>query len=334
MKAKRGQVLILALLALAAGMIVIAPLLYFLDSSSTQYLHESTRTIAYYTTDDVMENILSDIYSGVDVYNQNLNAPYSQSNYLNSGYDVNVSINYATTQSLPAPTGTGDWIYLDPGVTTCNTSSCDPTFLLGSLALGNTHSYSLYLAGGNQVQVNWAINESLPPFVGWCLLWFGTCPACPYNCGGSVWMVDPNGSEISGTRVSGNSSTATLTLNLSWSVPAGTSGNYTIYFQNTNTYRYLTNNPCFCTCTTNQTVAYTAFSGTGETDHTWVAVGKPVGGQVYSYQDYVITANTTRTGTSQKILSISAVVRGSPGPLAWWQEQTVEIPSWQIKYYY
>ena len=338
-KAKKGQILILTIIVMAIGLIVISPLLAYLDSSYSQYLHELNRTTAYYAADAMMENILNDLYQGVDIYNQNASTPYNQngSNYLGSGYDISVAINNSILYSLGTPQGSSNWSYLDPGITTCNTSSCDSSTLLGSLATGATHNYSLYLVGGNQVQVNWAVNEAADPVCGWILCFliipcYVCCPTtCPNHSEGSMQMLYPNGSLVAGTAVNGSLTNAPLTLNFNWSVPEGTSGNYTIRFTNGNTYRKYSDNVWLCNCNVNDSVASTVFSASGATDHTWVRVGKEIGGEVYSYQDYMITAKARRA--NHDILSIIAYVRQSPGPITWWKDQIIEIPSWQIIYY-
>ena len=331
MKANRGQILIFALVAMAVGLIVFSPMLYFLESSSTQYLREINRTTAYYTTDAMMENILGDIYSGVDVLNQNLSTPYNLLNppngsgYLNSGYNVSVSINNSITQTLPPPAGAAGWIYLDPGILICNTSPCDPNYLLGSLGAGLSHNYSIYLAPGNVVGVNWQFDGHSS----WCLGDFFYYP------NGSIQIRYPNQSVA--IRCAGTNDSCPVTLGLNYSVPVGgPSGNYTIQFTNEHSHRHVGYMcwfiACACYYDEDDYLSSTAFSGVGEADHTWIRVGTMIGGQVYSYQDYMITA-TAKDKNGRNMVSITAVVRSNPGPLAWWKQQTVEIPGWQITYY-
>jgi len=333
-KAKKGQILILTIIVMAIGLIVISPLLAYLDSSYSQYLHELNRTTAYYAADAMMENILNDLYRGVDIYNQNESTPYNQngSDYLNSGYNISVAINNSILYSLPTPQGSSNWSYLDPGITICDNSSCDTSKLLGSLALGATHNYSIYLVGGNQVQVNWAVENVAPPVCGFTLWPFYRCSAtCSNHSEGTIQMLYQNGSPVAGTAVNGSVTNAPLTLNFSWSVPEGASGNYTIQFKNTNSYSKYSSTHWADNCDGNDSVVSTVFSSSGATDHTWVRVGKEIGGEVYSYQDYMITAKARRA--NQDVLSIIAYVRQSPGPITWWKDQIIEIPSWQIIYY-
>jgi hypothetical protein len=164
----------------------------------------------------------------------------------------------------------------------------------------------------------------------WLGCWAGQCS---YHLGGSIWMLYPNGSTIPGTTFSGSSTSTALNIRLNYSVPDEGTGNYTIQFKNTGCYRQ-SNADFFCGCSGNQTrPSYSAsFAGTDDTSYTWVRVGKEEGGVVYSYQDYTITA-TAKNDKGQEIVSIIAYVRHSPGPLAWWKEQIVEIPSWQVIYH-
>jgi len=152
-------------------------------------------------------------------------------------------------------------------------------------------------------------------------------------CAIAPLIIMKSGVVVSSGTVTSNTNPQ-LTLNFSWSIPEGANGNYTISFKNNNSYFTVStfdshgNGDC---CSHNNNFASAVFSGDGAINRTWVAIGKQIGGQVYSYQDYMITATAKKNG--QNIVSITAVVRHSPGPLAWWQEQTVVIPSWQVYYY-
>ena len=333
MKAKKGQILILTLIVMALGLIIISPLLSYLDTSLSQYTHGLVRTQAYYVADAMMTNILNDVYAGVYVYDQNISSPYSRNGYMNSSYNVNVSINNSMPFPIPTPVAGNDWIYLDPGVSICNTSSCDPDLLLSSLAFGSTHEFTIYLLGGNQVQINWSFDDE-----GVCCMWGcdGGAGPCSYHPGGRMWITYPNnGSTIPGTTVCGSATYSAAHLYLNYSVPAGLTGNYTIKFLNDNSYRVSSQN-IFCTCSGNETrPSFSArFVGTNDSDYTWVRVGKSAeGGQSTSYQDYMITVTAKSSGNNAKIVSITAFVRHGPGPMGYWLPQTVGIPSWQITYY-
>jgi hypothetical protein len=326
----KGQILVLTLIVMAIGLIVISPMLSYLDTSSSQYAHGLVRTLAFYNADTMMTNLVNDVYSGINIYDQNISSPYSHpGGYLGSDYEVRVSINNSIITSLAAPTQADDWIYMDPGISTCNTSSCDASKLLNALAYGATHDYLISLVAGSKVQVNWTADGEGVCYSSWLIgCWYSTCS---YHVGGEMWMVYPNGSTIPGTTVNGTTTSAANTLHLNYSV--GTSGNYTIKFKNTNSYRK-SGQDIFGGCSGNETQpSYSAaFSGTNDPDFTWVAVGKEMDGVVYTYQDYTITV-TARKGNSD-IVAVTAYIRHNPGPMAWWKDQVVQIPSWQITYYY
>jgi hypothetical protein len=323
MKTRKGQILILTLIVMAMGMIIISPMLGYLDSSYRQFTYEIIQTKAYYTTDAVMETIISDIYRGVNIYEQNISTPYGQGTvFLDSGYTIEVGINRSIPFPLPTPQGSSDWFYFDPGITICNSSSCDSSKLLKSLAYGSTHNYSVYLVGGNSVQINWAMDDSHD----WCWLGSGS-----YHVGGTLSIYYWNGTKAAGP--SGGINTSQMCrIWLNWSVPEGSTGNYTIAFKNNNCYRQTVSNVITCSFTNTTRPSYSAaFLGADDTDYTWVRVGTEINGEVYSYNDYYVTATAKRG--NEPIVSIVAAIRHNPGPQGYWMEQTVEIPSWQITYY-
>lgn len=332
LKAKKGQVFILVLMVMAIGLIVISPLLDYLSSSYRTYTRDVIKTNAYYAADAMMAYILHDIQRGVNVYEANVETAYSQDDYLGSGMDVSVTINDSMPQPVATPEGGSGWIYLDPGITICADTSCDSTLLLNSLGYGKTHDFPVYLVEDADIEVNWTMDD--PGATCWC----DDGGHCAYYLGASMWMNYPNGSKITATEVSGSSSNNPLTLNFNWTAPE--TDTYTVQFENTGCHRDQARNcgwffVCFFTgCDTNQVnrpSLSAAFGGNGDTDYTWVRIGKEEDGVVYSYQDYSVTATASKNG--EDLVSITAYIRHSPGPLAYWLEQTVEIPSWQVTYY-
>ena len=97
MKAKKGQILIFALISMAVGLIVIAPLLHYIDSSYNLYSNKLKGTMAYYTVDAMLEKIFSDMYAGQDVYYNS--SIYSPAGAWLNGYNINTSIK----DSIAAP---------------------------------------------------------------------------------------------------------------------------------------------------------------------------------------------------------------------------------------
>lgn len=325
MKPKKGQILIIVLMIMAIGLIVISPLLHYVDTSYNIYLRNLKATNAYYATDAMMEYIINDIFSGIDVYNQNISTPYNQLNYLNSGFDINVTISNTVALPLPPPKAYDEPVVLDPGI----------PFGLGTLAAGATHDYNIYLLGNTSVEVNWPFNDG-PKYGAWGFFCYNECD---YFTNGSIsiYKCTDNSSNCS-TRVlqygpiTGQNTSAQLQLNTKWNVSAGQSGWYTIRFKNQS---WRMNQVAFwgCACSGNEPSSVTSrpFSGANESNYTWVKIGKQVGGEFYLYQDYTVKATAEQNNKS--IVSITAYVRHSPGPLAWWKTQTVEIPTWQVTYY-
>jgi hypothetical protein len=322
-KAKKGQILVLVLMLMAVGLIVISPLLAYLNTSYNIYSSKIDDTTAYYTVDAMMGKMFGDMYAGENIYILNASDSTRYNNQSNggwlNGYKISTSINNSIA-SPPPPSGSqyADWIYMDPGC----------AFGLNTLADGApSHDFNIYLTGGSSVTANW---------------YFKGSGSCDYYCIGKMWIAYPNGSTV--TYTNGSPVSIGPTMNgvktafqqqLSWTVPQSGSGNYYIKFQN-NSKRKIPSG-----CSTNQSfnmndalmVVKPTFSGIGETNHTWVRVGNSYGGQVYQYQDYTITTTAKLASTNADILRIVACVRQTPGSLMWWEHQSLAVISWMITYY-
>ena len=326
MKSKKGQILIIVLMVMAMGLIVISPLLHYVDTSYNIYLINLKDTNAYYATDAMMEKILNDIYSGVDVYYKNINAStnYSTTNFLSSGYDIDVIISDTVAVPLPPTESDQDWVVLDPGLSICPTEPC-----LGSMAAGATYDYDIYLLGNTTIEANWTFFD---PVGSCCTCWINWGLHPPYYTQGTLSLISYNGSTLK--SVFGVNVSAPVQLNFKYIVPVTQSDWYKVRFKNGSWRPTGFANAFFCTGETgneSRPVTSELFSGANQSNYTWVKIGKEVAGKVYLFQDYKITA--TARENNQKIVSITAYVRHSPGPLAWWKPQTVEIPSWQVQYY-
>ena len=313
-KAKKGQILILVLILMAVGMIVMAPLFHYLNSSYDLGLSKITDTQAYYAVDAMIGKIFSDMYAGQDVYINNSAHPeyYSNASWLN-GFQINTSI-INSMQSPPPPSGsTADagWIYMDPG--------CD--LGLNSLASGTAdqHLFNISLTGGTTVTAHWYFQDN-------------KAGSCSYYDNGKMWITYPNGSYTNGSpAVLSNGVSKAFNQSLSWTVPQNGSAVYTIHFQN------LAVRGSGSGCPNGSRNFYDSgwvkkptFSGIGDPTYTWVSIGNSSGGQVWQYQDYTIT--TTARRDNKDILKVTACVRQSPGPLVWWQQQNLAVVSWIVCY--
>lgn len=326
-KSKKGQVLVFTLMLMAIGLIVITPLLHFLDSSYTAYKGILIDTDGYYTADAMMNTLIVDMASGQDVLNQSALYNKSLSGGWLNGCNVSTSINSTMYSYMVPDEETDEWTYLDPG---CGLG-------LGSLAHDANYSVKVYLTEGSNITVNWYFDDIAdytdcdPLRVFHYSLW-------PYYCLGDIWIAYENGSPVGGLGTYNSTSglpNKPLNLSAGWSVPINGSGNYSVIFRN-RSWRYLME--CFGgqgavqDRSTGAVNSPPAFGGTGDLSYTWIKVGEIVGGsRVVRYRDYTITTTATRAG--DKVASVTAVLRQAPGPLNWWPPQDVEIVSWQVSYY-
>jgi hypothetical protein len=319
-KTKKGQILVLVLMLMAVGLIIMSPLLRYLDSSFNVYSNKWNEAMAYYTADAMIGKIFNDLYAAKDIYILN-NADTSRYNnesatgWLN-GFKINTSISKSIAFNPPPPNQEAGWIYLDP--------AC--SFGLDTLAHDDTHYFPLYLNGGMNVTVNWYFMDQRS----------GTCN---YNCSGSMKITyengstvkDGNGSDVATGAISNGLSVA-FDKQLSWDVPESGTGNYTIQFQNL-AYRFTGSS-----CSTNQSrdmeVMYEppTYSGIGETGYTWVRLGDTIEGKVYQYEDYTITTIATLAATDTDIVRLDVCVRQLPGPGYYWLPQELVVLTWQLTY--
>lgn len=64
LKAKKGQILIVVLCVMVVGMLIMTPLLSYLDTTYSIYRDTGTHARAYYDADMVMETFINDIRAG------------------------------------------------------------------------------------------------------------------------------------------------------------------------------------------------------------------------------------------------------------------------------
>jgi hypothetical protein len=314
-KAKKGQILILVLILMAVGLIVMSPLLHYLDSSYNLYLSKLNDTTAYYTVDAMMGQIFSDMYAGQDIYilNTSNSSRYNPAGEWLNGCKISTSINNSI--AVPPPSSEeADWIYMDPGC----------AFGLNTLAYNASHSFNVSLIEGTTVTANWYFKDT-------------KAGSCNYYCIGKMWITYlnnstvryGNSSEVSIGPLSNGVSTA-FQKQLSWTVPQGGSGNYYIKFQNL-AVRGSGGGCGNVTRSMSDMIVKPTFSGIGDPLYTWVRMGNSSGGQVHQYQDYTIKT-TARMGNTD-IASVTACVRQTPGPLMWWEHQSLAVVSWAVTYY-
>jgi hypothetical protein len=326
-KAKKGQILVLVLMLMAVGLIIIAPLLGYLNTSYNIYASKLNDTMAYYTVDAMIGKIFSDMYAGNDSYIINRDEPGRYTNqstggWLN-GYKIRTSINNSIKDPPPPPSGdsgAAGLIYWDPGC----------AFGLSTLAYNASYTYNMSLTAGTTITVNWYFNDARSK------------PACNYYCIGRMWIAyAANGSTVYGSTTTdlSNGVSQPFQKQLIWTVPQNGSAIYSIKFQNL-AKRGTTTSGCPNISRSMSDFSLVTippgrptFSGIGETNHTWVSVGNSVGGGVYQYQDYTITTTAKLASTNTDIVTVTACVRQTPGPSMWWEHQRLAVVSWTITYY-
>lgn len=316
MKSKKGQILIITLLVMAIGLIVIAPLLSYLHTSYNLYIDKLEKTAGYLTVDAMMEQIFSDMFAGEDIYilNKSESSPYSQDSWLN-GFDIRTVVNNSI--AVPPPfTGEESYeAYMDPG---CGLG-------LNELEYNDTYPFEIYLTEESIVTVNWYFDEDSD---------------CDYECAGAMWIEDSDGATVCGleSTVLSNGSNTAFQQQLNWTVPEDGTGNYFINFKNLAEYE---EEDCFlwwCSCSGDWAErdlgdigVPPTFSGTGSTDGTWVKLSSNSSSGSYGlYQDYTII--TTASIRNKDVVSITACVRQTPGPVIYYQRQSLAVVSWIVNY--
>ena len=324
MKAKKGQILVLVLMLMAVGLIVMAPLLGYLNTSYNIYAGKLNDTMAYYTVDAMIGKIFSDMYAGNDSYIINRDEPlrYSPTGVWLNGYKISTSINNSIKDPPPPPSGdsgaTG-WIYWDPGC----------AFGLSTLANnGIPYTFNMSLTAGTTITVNWYFNDTRSK------------SSCNYYCIGRMWITNSSGTVCGSSSVNlWSGISQPFQKQLSWTVPQNGSATHSIKFQNL-AVRGTTASGCPNTSRSMSDFDATSippgrptFSGIGETNHTWISVGNSSGGGVYQYQDYTITTTARLASTNTDIVTVTACVRQTPGPNIWKDQQSLAVVSWTVTYW-
>lgn len=254
---ERGQILILVLAVMALGLLVIGPLLAYVDVSLRLTSRTQDRTAAYYAADAGVERVIGDLYQGVNV----LAADYYRSETI-KGYT------FVATASLPesdAPPPPATDIYLDPG----GCFGLRPLKAKGDPDGKDVWNYSLVLVKGESVKINWAASIDTGSGTEHCL---GEI---------EILKLDENGDEveppIKSTGVQGDGDDGRLVA-ITLYVPGNEieeGGTYRIKFSN---HSYLGDDP-----TTNFVDSYAVcFKYGGDEDHTFT-------GSITSNPDHFIT---------------------------------------------
>ena len=300
---------------MAIGLIVISPLLSYLNTSYRLFTREQLSAMGYLTADAMMEQIFSDMYAGGDIYILNISESdrYNQDSWLN-GFDIRTTVEYSMVAPPPPPSeGEAYEVYMDPAI----------SFGLNTLAYNNTHDFELYLTENTSVTVNWYFNDAK---VG----------SCNYYCNGSMWITNSSNTTVCGSSstVLTNGSSTAFNRQLNYTAPQGGTGNYVIHFKNLATRK----SGSGCNTTNYRAMSdfdaasdppgQPTFSGIGEDKYTWVHLFSQ-SASYGVYQDYTITCTASKNNKDTS--SVIACVRQTPGPLLRHQQQTITVVSWIVQ---
>lgn len=241
-RGERGQILILGLAVMALGLLVIAPLLAYVDLSLRLTTKAYDKTAAYYAADAGVELVLGDLYQGVNV----LAADYNRSETI-KGYTFFAN---ASLPEIEAPPPPATELYLDPG----GCFGLRPLKAKGDPDGKDVWNYDFVLVKGGSVKVNWAASIDTGSGTEHCL---GEI---------ELWKLDENGNEdelIKSTGVQGDGDDGRLvaiTLYVPGELIEG--GTYRIKFTN---HSYSGDNP-----NSNFVDSYAVcFKQKGDEDHTF-----------------------------------------------------------------
>lgn len=229
---EKGQILILVLVVMVFGVIVVTPLLAYVDISLRLFSRTHDRAAAYYTADAGVERVISDLYQRINILDPGYNV-----NGLIKGYTFNATADLPEGEAPPPPETE---VYLDPG-------GC---FGMRPIVAEGNWSYNITLPQGQSLKVNWAA--------------YVKDEAGTEHCRGEIelWLDDNlvASSLYSGDQEDGDEGRAVA---ITWDIPGWLiteAGTYTIKFKN-NSYLNDPGNPV--------DVWAKCFAGQGDDDHTF-----------------------------------------------------------------
>lgn len=183
-KKSKGQLLILVLGVMGMGMLVIAPLLAYVDLSLRLSLKTTLRTSAYYAAEAGIQWVIGDIYQAQSILEKSNNSSYSG---IMNGY--NFSVNVSPYSGAAAVVQGGGSAYFDPGVT---------MYMRPMMAYPNPNcssSYPFVAVKGKDVKINWAGYVSAPGATNKSA-YDNSTQIEKLNTTISLWKVNENGSEV------------------------------------------------------------------------------------------------------------------------------------------
>lgn len=155
LKAKKGNTLIVVLCVMAMGIIIISPLLHYVETTTNRYKSEIVDTNAYYAADALMEKIMSDLYVLTNISLENQNGNYSMhvpNGWLN-GYNASATINASPLWAAPPSLTTGGNYSITTTATRNDSSTGQPVKLVSITACLHTTDTLVQILAW---QINWS----------------------------------------------------------------------------------------------------------------------------------------------------------------------------------
>jgi len=137
---ERGQILILVLVVMVFGVLVVTPLLAYVDISLRLFHRSEHRAAAYYAADAGVERVIGDLFQSKNILAEGY---YVTSNGPIKGYTFNATASLPQGEAPPPPETE---VYLDPG-------GC---FGMRPIAADGAWNYTIVLPQGQSLKVNWA----------------------------------------------------------------------------------------------------------------------------------------------------------------------------------
>jgi hypothetical protein len=234
---EKGQILILVLVVMVFGVIVVTPLLAYVDISLRLFTRTHDRAAAYYAADAGVERVISDMYQRINILDPGY---YVIPDGSIKGYTFNATADLPEGEAPPPPETE---VYLDPG-------GCFGMRPIG-VGANSSYNYTIILPQGQSLKVNWA--AYVLDIDNW-----------EEHCRGEIelWLNDTliTSSLYSGDQEDGDEGRAVaITLDIpGWNITEA--GTYSIKFKN---YSYLNDPgnpvPVYAKC----------FASQGDDDHTF-----------------------------------------------------------------
>lgn len=137
------------------GIIIISPLLHYVETTTNRYKSEMVDTNAYYAADALMEKIMSDLYvlTNISVEYQNGNYSMQSPNGWLNGYNANATINTSPHWTAPLSLSTGSNYSITTTATKNDSRTGQPVKIVSITACLHTTDTLVQILAW---QINWS----------------------------------------------------------------------------------------------------------------------------------------------------------------------------------